>query len=402
MKKWNILCLLLLLLAMLTACGQTKEAEQETKVNPGAPEVEQETKTNPEAPEVLPDETAVNCDIPAEPEEDSAEKTYMELIERCRDLVTNPSDYEDLYVEGEYGVIETARVLGEDALYEMGYMIEDLSGDGVPELVVGELSGPINALYTLVDGEPRLVFEGWYRSSYVYMGNGHFCYYGSNSAAETGQGVYYLTQDGTMLECESFLFTGINSDGDSEVYSNETGIWDPEESIKSDMTVEEFWELDPAGETLPLMPFSGEVSRKDATSQYPVSVQYLTETGNGDCEWVTLYDGPDACCILITTESTISDLNLWNLFVEDVEEDGTLICSPTLAGDDCHWDTVTPDTSIAVQLIFPGDLPSYGISYRDQQGVQYRFVLEVSGYDGSLLMREVDPDESKFVLQAEG
>ena len=51
-----------------------------------------------------------------------------------------------------------------------------------------------NALYTLVDGKPELVFEGWYRNSYVYMGDGHFYYYGANSAAENGQGVFYLTK----------------------------------------------------------------------------------------------------------------------------------------------------------------------------------------------------------------
>ena len=45
MRKWNTLCLLLLLLTVLTACGQAQETEQETKENPGAAE----TGTNAEA-----------------------------------------------------------------------------------------------------------------------------------------------------------------------------------------------------------------------------------------------------------------------------------------------------------------------------------------------------------------
>ena len=142
-------------------------------------------------------------------------------------------------------------------MYEMGYLIEDLSGDGIPELAVGECSGMTNALYTLVDGKPELVFEGWYRSSYVYMGDGYFYYYGSNSASESGQGVFHLTKNGTGLECESFLFTGLNSDGDLEVYCNETGSWNPAESEKADMTAEDFWALDTPGDPLPLTPFSG-------------------------------------------------------------------------------------------------------------------------------------------------
>ena len=181
---------------------------------------------------------------------------YSELVERFRTLVSDPFG-QDSDKPGEMGVLEAARAAGDNAVYEMGYLIEDLSGDGIPELAVGGLNGMTNALYTLVDGKPEPVFEGWYRSSYVYMGDGYFYYYGSNSASESGQGVFYLTKNGTGLECESFLFTGLNSDGDLEVYRNETGSWNPAESEKSDMTAEDFWALDPPGDPLPLTPFSG-------------------------------------------------------------------------------------------------------------------------------------------------
>lgn len=321
-------------------------------------------------------------------------------MERFRELVVDPFG-QDSDKPGEMGVLEMARSAGDNAVYEMGYLIEDLSGDGIPELAVGGLYGMINALYTLVDGKPELVFEGWYRSSYVYMGDGHFYYYGDNSAAENGQGVFYLTKDGTELKCESFLFTGLNRDGDIDVYYNETGSWDPAESEKSDMTAEEFWALDPAGEPLPLTPFSKTGSWSAMESECSVSVQYLTEVGDEDYDWVSLYDGPDACCLLFTTNSRVTNLNIWNLFVEEVTDDGTVICSATLAGDDCHWDTVTLDTLIAVQLIFYGDLPAYGISYEDQHGTLHCFAIEVSGDDGSLLLREADQNENEFVLRAE-
>ena len=181
---------------------------------------------------------------------------YSELVERFRTLVSDPFG-QDSDTPGEMGVLETDRAAGDNAVYEMGYLIEDLSGDGIPELAVGGLNGMTNALYTLVDGKPELVFEGWYRSSYVYMGDGYFYYYGSNSASESGQGVFHLTKNGTGLECESFLFTGLNSDGDLEVYCNETGSWNPAESEKADMTAEDFWALDTPGDPLPLTPFSG-------------------------------------------------------------------------------------------------------------------------------------------------
>ena len=62
---------------------------------------------------------------------------------------------------------------------------------------------------------------------------------------------------------------------------------------------------------------------------------------------------------------------------------------------------MTPDTPVAVQLIFPGDLPAYGISYVDAGGNLRRFAIEVSGYDGSVLLEEADPLETQFILPGE-
>lgn len=392
MKRYVAFFLSILMLATMTACG-------------GQPTVNSSPRGEESSPVCTPDQQIPEkgdkkpVDTKDPEQATDPDLAYSELVERFRAIVSDP-DF-DSEEPGEMGVLETARNLGDSAPYEMGYLIEDLSGDGIPELSVGEVYGRTNALYTLVDGKPELVFEGWSRSSYVYMGSGYFYYYGANSAAESGQGMFYLTKDGTRLECDSFLFTGLNSDGDLEVYYNETGSWDPAESEKSDMTAEDFWALDPAGDPLPLTPFSGTEVGSANESEFPVSVQYLTAVGDEDYNWVTLYDGPDACCILITSDSWVSNLNIWNLFVEDVADDGTVTCSTTLAGDDCHWDTVTLDTPIAVQLIFYGDLPTYGISYEDQHGTLHCFAIEVSGDDGSLLLREADQNENEFVLRAE-
>ena len=303
---------------------------------------------------------------------------------------------------GEMGVLESARAAGDNAVYEMGYLIEDLSGDGIPELAVGGLNGMTNALYTLVDGKPKLVFEGWYRSSYVYMGDGHFYYYGANSAAENGQGVFYLTKDGTGLECESFLFTGLNRDGDLDVYYNETGSWDPAESEKSDMTAEDFWALDPAGEPLPLTPFSGTEVGSANESRVPVSVRYLTEAGDVDYDWVTLYDGDGAASLLFTTDSPVRSFTVLTLELTDFTETGAAIFSATPVvleeGLDSLPEVMTVDTPVAVQLGFMGTIPNYGISYVDGGGNLRRFALVQSGYDGSVLLDEADPLETQFIL----
>ena len=253
MKRYIAFFLSILVLATMTACGGQPAANS----SPSGEESSPASTTDQQIPE-RGDKKPVGTKGPEQTSEPATDPdlAYSELVERFRTLVSDPFG-QDSDKPGEMGVLETARAAGDNAVYEMGYRIEDLSGDGIPELAIGGCNGMTNALYTLVDGKPELVFEGWYRSSYVYMGDGYFYYYGSNSASESGQGVFHLTKNGTGLECESFLFTGLNSDGDPEVYCNETGSWSPAESEKADMTAEDFWALDTPGDPLPLTPFSG-------------------------------------------------------------------------------------------------------------------------------------------------
>ena len=394
MKRYIAFFLSILVLATMTACGGQPAANS----SPSGEESSPVFTTDQQIPEQGDKKPADTKDLEQTADPDLA---YSELVERFRTLVSDPFS-QNSDKPGEMGVLEAARAVGDNAVYEMGYRIEDLSGDGIPELAIGGCNGMTNALYTLVEGKPELVFEGWYRSSYVYMGDGYFYYYGSNSASESGQGVFYLTKNGTGLECESFLFTGLNSDGDLEVYRNETGSWNPAESEKADMTAEDFWALDPPGDPLPLTPFSGTDGASANTSRVPVSVRYLTEAGDVDCGWVTLYDGPDSCCILFTTDSRVTDFTLLDLSVEDFTETGAVIFSATpVAFEEERGglpSVMTPDTPVAVQLIFPGDLPAYGISYVDAGGNLRRFAIEVSGYDGSVLLKEADPLEIQFIL----
>lgn len=182
----------------------------------------------------------------------NTEEIYHELLERFYAQVSDPGSY-DTAEAGETGILELAQGLGEDALNGIGYLIEDLSGDGVPELAVGSLreyGGEINALYTLVDNEPELVFEGWSRNSYIYVNayagdSSYFYNRGSNSAAESGQGIFTLSRNGQELDWKRFYFTCAEG-GDLDnvtVYVNTTGSWEPEESELAGITLEEYYEL---------------------------------------------------------------------------------------------------------------------------------------------------------------
>jgi len=326
---------------------------------------------------------------------------YQDLITFYDALVRNPYAYEG---DGNAGFVEAACSLGKDAPAEMGCLIQDLSGDGVPELVVGQLGGPVFAVYTQVGGRPYLVFEGWYRNSYVYAGDGSFYNTASASASSSGVGTFRLSKDGTKLQCESFLFTAADKKGKLSVYRNRTGSWDPADSQKTAMTVEDFWSMEAPEASLPLVRFSGTKSEKGSTrkaSSRPVTVSHLPDPGYIEYEWVVLYDGDGASCIFFTADSTVTDFTLLNLFAEDATETGAVIfdAAPVVSDEQQTIPTVlTPDNRLAVQLVFYGDLPTFGFSYKDADGKLRRFAVEVSGKDSSLSLREADPNETQFIL----
>lgn len=222
-------------------------------------------RDNPDmgAPEDWPCVSFENCELPAAPTPVSAETAYEGLIQRYRQIVVDP-DGSSAETVGEQCVLTAARDMrewGEDPLETLGYAVEDLSGDGVPELVIGFLSDHSilqYAVYTLVDGRPQVVFEDE-EGSLGYLGNGSFHYVVSLPTG-MGQGTVSLSQDGAQILWEDFYFTldDIFGCGAVTIYHNTTGSLDPAESELTDWTMEYFYAWEPEYEDLPMIPFSAD------------------------------------------------------------------------------------------------------------------------------------------------
>ena len=84
-------------------------------------------------------------------------------------------------------------------------------------------------------------------------------------------------------------------------------------------------------------------------------------------------------------DSTVTDFQISSLFLESVDDYGNMNFSVTPL---YTQDTLTPDWALVVDLTFYGDLPSYGISYVDANRQLWRFAIEISGYDGSIVLTE--------------
>ena len=153
---------------------------------------------------------------------------------------------------GAVGVREVVSLLGSRAaLYQVGYAVRDITGDGIPELLVGlikdgqDFGTTILAVYTSPGVRPVCALEGWARNHFLLMDGGRFLQEGSNGAMSSSFGEYTLSADGRQFSCESFYFTAESPSepGEIEVYYNTTGAFDPRQSEKLDMTSEAFLRL---------------------------------------------------------------------------------------------------------------------------------------------------------------
>ena len=196
-------------------------------------------------------------------QQNETENVYEELIGQIHSEI-EADTLADSQLAGAYSLYVSLQPLGAEKLTAAGYSIDDINGDGTPELAIG-INGDrtILNLYTLSDGEPMLVFEGFARNAYSLMDDGTFCYHGSNSAASSAFGIFRLPAGGTALECEEFWFSEIKPETDMEIgyYYNTEGHWIPEESEELEVSEDEFWtmngDLMAQAKKLEFTPFAG-------------------------------------------------------------------------------------------------------------------------------------------------
>ncbi|MCR5410135.1 MAG: hypothetical protein K6E90_04055 [Lachnospiraceae bacterium] len=185
----------------------------------------------------------------SEGSEEAYIESYKPVFEEIMEVIENGYDYDATYDYVSDGLVEKVMYPGEGELSEtVGYLLEDLSGDGVPELLIGTDEnygeGPtsyIYSIFTLKDDEPYSVMDGWARSSYQSMGDGHFFYMGSGGASITLLGENHLSKDGTEIEWVDFYFTDEDGTGKIGKYHNTSGTFDAAVSEELKMSDDEFY-----------------------------------------------------------------------------------------------------------------------------------------------------------------
>lgn len=316
----------------------------------------------------------------------------------------------DALEEDEMGVVEKILDLNsEDALNAVGYSIVDISGDEIPELIigaVGKIKGEIGygheiyALYANKDMNPTLLLKGWSRNIYQTMKNGKFYYQGSSGAAYQAFGVYEWDKNGKDLECKDFYFSDTKNENYDEIlfFHNEYGMWDSAISEKLDINEKAFWKIAEESQNqiydIELTPFSkyqlssGEQLEKQEQNEIQVlwaetALEGIKKYDEFSIESVNKEENKFR--IAIFSEKDLKDFKILEIHLKSVAEDGSLDFDVKELYAQADLKAEKP---LVGGLDFHEGLLEYGISYVDSIGKQRYFTLEISGMDGSLMMYE--------------
>ena len=248
-RKWlnQTLAMVVAVPVMVCACGEENDNDRGTIES-----VKQEEEETEKPTEQLPQEEVVEVTeeiADTEPTVDY-EKLYEPVFSELDELFQNGYDYDKEYHYVPMGVIENIMYNDPDLVQKgIGYIFLDINGDDISELLIGEnvTDGMTNVKYailyggySLIDDQPFCFLDGYARSSYQWMGNGKFFYFGSNSAFSSMYGVCSLDPNGQDLLWDDFYFSE-ERDGESVYFHNTTGIVDMEQSEELDVDGQDFW-----------------------------------------------------------------------------------------------------------------------------------------------------------------
>lgn len=200
----------------------------------------------------------------------AAKKTAASGVQAVKQEVTENAQatYEELY-KGlirdfrkviKKGITNKTEIFGDPSvIYEipyfqdkkyLGYAITDLSGDGIPELVIGGIEAygedggygdQVYVVYSCIGDQLVMPLDGAYRQSYRYVGNGSFFYQGSASAFSQIFGHFTLRPDASGLKCKQYYFSDEKKGASGVIgyYCNTSGKLDAEGS--KELTKKQFF-----------------------------------------------------------------------------------------------------------------------------------------------------------------
>ena len=376
-KSWkNVLVGAILLTALtmlLNGCGSDKQA----------------AATQPKTTKVEEAAAAV-AKVPA------YEREYGKLVEGIYNFV-NDGNMDKVPQQGMTGIYELRDHMGYvDALNMLGYTLQDINNDKVPELIFAILDNEkqgkgyygkdIYAIYTFVDGKIKFVDEGWARSNIKLLANNMFLTRGNSSNTDYVLVLEDLLPNGNK-RCVDMYFTRSKSNNEPgfDVYRNDVGRADVAVSQKTNMTADDFFDMgtEMAGDSvkLELLPLK-EYKQRGFKG---LAMQYLECMGIHELqdakvdlskyEQVSVPNPFKGADVIFRSTKNLEEFRLLEL------ASGKSVYSK---------DLLMADEKLVLHLESLETIPKNGFSFKDDAGRERRFAILQSGKDGSIYLQEIE------------
>lgn len=365
--------LLASLAMLLNGCGSDKQA----------------AATQPKAIKTAESSAAV-AKVPA------YEREYGKLVEGIYNFV-NDGNMDKVPQQGMTGIYELRDHMGYvDALNMLGYTLQDINNDKVPELIFAILDNEkqgkgyygkdIYAVYTFVDGKIKFVDEGWARSNIKLLANNMLLTRGNSSNTDYVLALKDLLPNGNK-RCIDMYFTRSKSNNEPglDVYRNDVGRADAAVSQKTNMTADDFFDMgeEMAGDSvkLELLPLKEYKQRgfKGLAMQYLecMGVHELQDAkfDLSKYEQVSVPNPFKGADVIFRSTKNLEEFRLLEL------ASGKSVYSK---------DLLMADEKLVLHLESLETIPKNGISFKDDAGRERKFAILQSGKDGSIYLQEIE------------
>jgi len=315
------------------------------------------------------------------------------------------SELETPFLYVSTGVHEQTYYAEDDSLNDIGYAFIDLNDDGKNELLIGcpvseyTEHSEILAGYTIVEGTPFMIIEGWARNRQYLLPDNIIYNEGSNGASYFLMGTYKLDKDAMQLTCEDFYFTDYldNNIDDLYVFYNNIGEWDIKKSSQADLSPDSLYNMSQeylsTAQIIDFIPFSNYSSSVSegphGTADKPVYVRFFVDATADVVDYDSIVlDNEDnyGVEVVFMTEEEVKNVKILALSLDDIDDDGNASFSYEIV---YTQEKLTPKKSLIVTMMMPEIAPIYGISYETSDGTVYVEGLEQSGMDGSVFLNEI-------------
>lgn len=128
------------------------------------------------------------------------EDLYGEILNKYKTAITERWDSSKCSTEGLYSFYMLTSKLGKKSLKKIGYTYYDINGDGIDELLIGEITkgkskGIIRDIYTMVNRKPKQVTDGKF-----FICNERYLWSEFNlKPKETTTIIYFLKKNSTEI-----------------------------------------------------------------------------------------------------------------------------------------------------------------------------------------------------------